>query len=116
MTLDFADKKIAVLGAGKMGGILLEGLVRNGYTSRTLGGPSLAFPPGRQCPAGKLVESLNNKRGSYRARQAAASSKQRNRVCAHRSAGSDFDHKRKLLLTTAGPTWMIGYRSIPRPL
>ena len=57
-----------------MGGILLEGLVRNGYTSRALGGPSLAFPPGRQCPAGKLVESLNNKRGSYRARQAAASS------------------------------------------
>jgi pyrroline-5-carboxylate reductase len=74
MTLDFADQKIAVLGAGKMGGILLEGLVRNGYTSRTLRGPSLAFPPGRQCPAEKLVESLNNKRGSYRSRQAAASS------------------------------------------
>lgn len=30
MTVDFADKKIAVLGAGKMGGILLEGFLRNG--------------------------------------------------------------------------------------
>ncbi len=116
MTLDFADKKIAVLGAGKMGRDPAGGIGAQWIHFTNTWRPKLGFPAGAQCPAGKLVESLNNKRGSYRARQAAASSKQRNRVCAHRSAGSDFDHKRKLLLTTAGPTWMIGYRSIPRPL
>jgi pyrroline-5-carboxylate reductase len=31
MTLDFADKRVAVLGAGKMGGILLEAFLRSGW-------------------------------------------------------------------------------------
>jgi len=74
MTLDFADKKIAVLGAGKMGRDPAGGIGAQWIHFTNTWRPKLGFPAGAQCPAGKLVESLNNKRGSYRARQAAASS------------------------------------------
>ena len=55
MAIDFADKKVAVLGAGKMGGILLEAFLRSGLFAPALGARDGATPGKSGC-AGKETQ------------------------------------------------------------
>ncbi len=54
MATDLKDKKIAFLGAGKMGGIILQALLKNGSLSTKLASATVAHPERAKALAAKL--------------------------------------------------------------